>query len=239
MRFLDLTLPTPEENLALDEALLEEAERNGAPRETLRFWEPARPMVVLGRSSQIAVEVNEVACRERAIPVLRRTSGGATVLAGPGCLMYTLVLSYERRPGLRMIDVAHRHVMDALREALLPLVPGIEFKGTCDLVLDGKKVSGNAVRCRREHMLYHGTLLYDFPLELIETCLGAPPRQPDYRQGRPHGEFVTNLPASAAALRGAIVEVWDAREPVTSTPREIIEGLIAEKYSRPEWNAKY
>ena len=44
---MDLTLPSPAENLALDEALLEEAEATGRPTETLRFWEPARPMVVV------------------------------------------------------------------------------------------------------------------------------------------------------------------------------------------------
>jgi len=49
MRYLDLTLPTPAENLALDEALLEEAERAGRATETLRVWEPREPIVVVGR----------------------------------------------------------------------------------------------------------------------------------------------------------------------------------------------
>jgi len=50
MRYLDLTLPSPAENLALDEALLEEAEASGRPTETLRLWEPRQPAVVVGRS---------------------------------------------------------------------------------------------------------------------------------------------------------------------------------------------
>ena len=54
MRYLDLTLPTPAENLALDEALLEAAEQSGDPGETLRVWEPDEPMVVVGRSSRVA-----------------------------------------------------------------------------------------------------------------------------------------------------------------------------------------
>src|SRR5689334_13860556 len=103
MLFLDLTLSRPEENLALDEALLEEAEHAEAPREVLRIWEPDKSMVVVGRSSTIAAEVNEQACAERDMPILRRTSGGAAIVAGPGCLMYAVVLSYELRPHLRPI----------------------------------------------------------------------------------------------------------------------------------------
>ena len=50
---LDLTLPTAAENLALDEALLEEAEAGPPTAETLRFWQSPRPIVVVGRSSKL------------------------------------------------------------------------------------------------------------------------------------------------------------------------------------------
>ena len=112
MRDPDLTLSTPEENLALDEALLDQAEQSPEPLETLRFWEPAALMAVLGRSSHAEVEVDQEACRSDGVPVLRRASGGATILTGPGCLMYALVLSYELRPTLRAVDVAHHVVLD-------------------------------------------------------------------------------------------------------------------------------
>ena len=101
MQYLDLTLPTPAENVALDEALLEEAEASASPVETLRLWEPRQPLVVVGRSSRADGEVRIEVCRELGIPVLRRISGGAAVVSGPGCLMYALVLSYHLRPELR------------------------------------------------------------------------------------------------------------------------------------------
>src|SRR5438309_745877 len=112
MQILDLTLSTPAENLALDEALLEWAEEKKPDAEFLRLWESPRPMVVVGRSSRVAKEVNESACCERRIPILRRSSGGAAVVAGPGCLMYALVLSYNTRPELRDISRAHAFVLD-------------------------------------------------------------------------------------------------------------------------------
>jgi lipoate---protein ligase len=211
MRLLDLTLPTPDENLALDEALLDEAEAACQPTETLRLWEPLAPMVVVGRSSKIAAEVHVDACCRRGIPILRRTSGGAAILTGPGCLMYALVLSLQRRPVLRAVDAAHRIVLGELARELSLLAPGVTHRGISDLAIgpEGRKFSGNSIRMKRRHLLYHGTVLYDFPLELIEECLAMPPREPEYRDGRTHRAFVTNLPLAPAAIRRAIVRAWE------------------------------
>lgn len=236
MQLLDLTLPTAAENLALDEALLEEAEAAGDGQEVLRLWEPAAPLVVVGRSSQVDAEVHAAACRELVIPVLRRPSGGAAVVLGPGCLMYAIVLNRRRRDGLGAIDRVHRFVLGRLAAALEPSVPGVRCQGTSDLALDGRKFSGNSVRMRRHHLLYHGTLLYDFPLDLIDRCLAMPPRQPAYRDGRPHAAFVTNLPLPAAAIRRSLAAAWQSAEPLADWPRARTSRLIAERYGRPEWN---
>jgi lipoate---protein ligase len=236
MRYLDLTLPTAAENLALDEALLEEAEADGVPTETLRLWESPQPMVVVGRSSQIDVEVRVDACRAAGIPILRRVSGGAAIVAGPGCLMYAMVLSYQRRPDLRLLAHAHRYVLDTLAGALAVAVPGVQSRGTSDLAIGERKFSGNSVRCRRSHFLYHGTLLYDFPLELIEQCLAMPPRMPDYRDRRPHDGFVVNLPLTPAVIRQALVEAWDARQPYRDWPAQRTAQLVADKYGQAQWN---
>ncbi len=239
MHYLELTLSTPADNLALEEALLEEAERAGRATETLRLWEPQQPMVVVGRSSRIDAEVHRAVCQTRGIPILRRSSGGAAIVTGPGCLMYALVLSYRLRPALRRIDHAHRFVLGTIAAALRPLVPQVVCRGTSDLAIGQLKFSGNSIRCKRDHLLYHGTLLCSFPLELIEECLLMPPRQPDYRGGRPHGSFVTNLPLSVALIRQALLTAWDAAEPCADWPRQRTAELVAGKYSRPEWNERY
>ena len=238
MRYLDLTLPSLAENLALDEALLEEAETAAQPLETLRFWEAGQYAVGVGRSSRLAAEVRDDVCHELNVPVLRRISGGAAVVVGPGCLMYAVVLSLRLRPKLRFIDQAHAQVLGTIAAALRPAVPGLTLRGICDLSLGDKKVSGNSVRNKREHLLYHGTLLYDFSLEMIGRCLAMPPRQPDYRQARPHDAFVTNLPLDAVGLRSALRTAWAASEPCSAWPQAATQRLVAEKYSRSEWNAQ-
>jgi lipoate-protein ligase A len=109
MNHLDLTLSTPAENLACDEALLEEAEALGG--EVLRFWESPVHFVVLGYANKAREEVDIEACRTRCVPILRRCSGGGTVLQGPGCLNYSVILRIEAAPELQSITETNRFVM--------------------------------------------------------------------------------------------------------------------------------
>ncbi len=111
MLFLDLTLDSPQENLALDEALLLDADEHGGPREVVRIWESPATFVVLGSSSRYEVEANVANCQRDGVPILRRTSGGAAIVTGRGCLMYAVLIDFERSPHLRLIDQAHRHVL--------------------------------------------------------------------------------------------------------------------------------
>lgn len=240
MQRLDLTLATPAENVALDEALLTAAEQSATEVGLLRLWEADSPFVVLGRASQADREVNREACRKQGIPVLRRASGGATVVAGPGCLMYAVILPYEGNPQLRQLDICHQFVMTKLRDAARAAAsqeaaPQIGLQGICDLTLGGRKFSGNSLRCRRTHFLYHGTVLYDFDLTLISELLGTPTRMPDYRENRDHADFVTNFPATAAKLREAIAEAWQATEPVSDWSQEEVQRLVREKYTQDDW----
>lgn len=238
MLLLDISLESAAANLALDEALLEEAEFRDEPLDVLRLWEFTAPVVVLGRGSRVKDEVRVDSCHDQHIPILRRSSGGASIVAGPGCLMYSVVLSYERRPQLRMIERAHRFVLGRVLAAVQTLLPEASQQGTSDLALSAYKFSGNSLRCRRTHLLYHGTLLYDFPLELIQRYLKMPPRQPEYRDGRQHQQFVRNLPVPATKLRRALVDQWQIDADFVDWPRERTEQLVAEKYSQDSWNRR-
>src|SRR5262249_25600881 len=116
--------------------------------------------------------------------------------------------------------------------------------GTSDLALEdgangaAKKFSGNSLRVKRRHLLYHGTLLFDFDLSLISRCLKHPPREPDYRQGRRHDEFVANLPTTREQLRATLQHAWQATAPLADWPRERTAALVEQKYLRDEWNLR-
>jgi lipoate-protein ligase A len=237
VEYLDLTLPSAAANLACDEALLDACDE-GAGGEVLRFWEPRDYFVVAGFSNAVAREVNLEACRRAGIGVFRRCSGGGTVLQGPGCLNYSLVLKIEADPSWRTIPSANRHIMERHRRALSTLLGrAVQVQGITDLAVGGMKFSGNAQRRKRRALLFHGTFLWSFDLGLMERFLTMPSRQPDYRQGRPHARFLTNLDVPASAIRGALRACWPAEAPLRVAPD--CRRLVAEKYSRDEWNLKF
>src|SRR5262249_21171208 len=122
MQYLDLTLLGIAENLALDEALLLEAE-SGRGRDVLRFWEWPQPAVILGSGCRLTDDVNESACRADGVPILRRSSGGGTVMLGTGCVCYSLVLSYERSLCLKEIRPSYAYILEQVRQALLGILP--------------------------------------------------------------------------------------------------------------------
>src|SRR5262249_30787741 len=107
-----------------------------------------------------------------------------------------------------------RHVLGVVRSALTPLISGIEHVGTSDLAFRNRKFSGNSLRCKRDHLLYHGTILYNFNLNLIPLLLKRPPREPDYRAGRDHADFVTNIPLGPQIIRQHLITAFGAIEPL-------------------------
>jgi lipoate-protein ligase A len=240
MDFLDLTLPSPAENLALDEALLEAAE-NGAGGQVLRFWESSLTFAVLGFSRKAAEDLDLAACRRDGVPVLRRPSGGGTVLQGPGCLNFALVLRLDQDPQLRTIQGTNAWVLGRTAAALQPAAPGVEKRGISDLALNGRKVSGTAQRRKRSHVLFHGTLLHGFALGTIEKYLAHPKPQdePDYRSGRTHGDFLTRVTAEPALLKNLICGAWAADRPLSHVPHDAVAELVRTRYSLSDWNLKY
>jgi len=241
---LDLTLENSLANIALDEALLEVAEASTDHPELLRLWQPASPLVVLGRSSPWETEVEHSFCQEHQIPVVRRCSGGQSIVTGPGCLMYAVLLDYRLRPELRLLDRAHHFVMSKMQAALKTLGIDAKISGTSDLTVGGQKVSGNALRCKRNWFVYHGTMICDLEIDLIANCLGKPIRQPEYRQLRSHRSFLDQLDTSAGELEEAIARTWSADFEATPDAgwlarlKEKCDQLLTEKYSTDQWNQK-
>ena len=205
----DTMLPSPSDNLALDEALLGDVEAD-SNKACLRFWEPQEYFVVLGRSNRAETEVNRDVCASEGIRVLRRASGGGTVLIGPGCLCYSLALPLSNFHRTLGVSGVTKLLMERTAVSLREKLAGVEVCGTSDLVWNGRKFSGNAQRWLKQSFLHQGTLLYDFDLSKLSRCLAAPTRQPEYRLGRRHEDFVANIPLSSAVLREVLCSTWHA-----------------------------
>ena len=241
MLLLDLSLPTPEENLALDEALLLESEaahaEPGQPHELLRFWESATHFVVLGVAGRIADETRREDCESDEVPILRRGSGGGTVLQGPGCLNYSLVLSLDARPQLRPIHGSYRSILDRVGVALGPAE--IARRGTSDLAVGELKFSGNAQKRKRHTLLHHGTILYSFDTARMSRYLKEPAKQPEYRENRPHGAFVGSLSLKIEEIKKRLAAAWNAVEPWGKRSLPEIGELIELRYGNPKWTERF
>lgn len=237
MTHLDLTLPSPAENLACDEALLEACETTGT--EVLRFWEPAQSFVVVGYANRVEVEVDTAACAARGLAVYRRCSGGGAVLQGPGCLNYTLALRVPECGWLASIAGTNQFILHRHREALERLLGReVAVCGHTDLALDGRKFSGNAQRRHRRALLFHGTFLCGIDLELMGQVLRFPSKAPAYRQGRAHAKFLLNLDLNPTQLKAALCEAWQANQAGAGPPLELLRTLAQQKYSDDRWNWK-
>ncbi len=234
MKFLDLTLPNPSANLALDEALLDACEEQGG-EEMLRFWEPNDYFVVLGYANKVDEEVRRDECLQRNIPILRRCSGGGTVLQGPGCFNYSVVL--QIRDELQGIPQTNMFVMERNRRALESLLgKRVEIRGHTDLAANDLKFSGNAQRRKKNFLVFHGTFLLGFDLQMIEAVLKFPSKQPDYRKNRSHLEFLTRLDLRADDIKSSLKQSWNATTPLEKIPDYY---ALLEKYRTDEWNLKF
>jgi lipoate-protein ligase A len=115
------------------------------------------------------------------------------------------MLSLERWPVLANVPVSYEILLNRVVRALN--IPGLEVCGT-DILLRGRKVSGNAQRRTRDWLLHHGTILYGLDLALMERVLLEPPRQPAHRGRRTHRQFVTALDVTGAQLEQNLTSFW-------------------------------
>jgi lipoate-protein ligase A len=239
MNYLDLTLASPEENLACDEALLDLCDE-GLVDDVLRVWESEQYFAVVGYANKVASEVNVPYCRQNGLPILRRCSGGGTVLQGRGCLSYALILRIDESGPLRGITSANQFILERHRAILEGLLQApVCIRGHTDLALGGLKFSGNSQRRKRRALVFHGTFLVRFDLALVERALLMPSKEPDYRANRSHSDFLVNLAVPAREVALALRGGWQAGTPLSEIPIERIRRLAREKYATPEWTWRF
>ena len=123
------------------------------------------PTVIIGRNQVMAAEVNLPYCRANGIRVFRRKSGGGCVYSDRGNLMVSCVMSGKDVPFL--FENYIRRLALCLRRAGLEA----EVSGRNDILVSGKKVSGNAFFSIHGRNVMHGTLLFDCNPEQLENAL--------------------------------------------------------------------
>lgn len=168
-------------------------------------------VVVVSRSRDAAREVFLERCAADRVPVVRRPSGGGAVVLGPGVIAASVVAARADRAAFP--EVWFRQFGGALAGALAGLgVAGVTMQGVSDLCLGDRKIAGSSLRLAGGRVLYQVSLLVALDLTLLDRYLPMPRRQPDYRRGRAHREFVTTLRAAGLEppVEGVLFAVRDA-----------------------------
>lgn len=217
MELKDISFPKPYENILFDEVLLDDVkECDGGG--FLRFWESPIVFIVLGITGKTEEDVHLKRAQKDRIPILRRSSGGGTVLQGPGCLNYALVLSQKEYPKLHDLRQSYQWISGKILEALQRIGVRAYFRPPSDLAIgeSERKFSGNAQRRKRHGILHHGTILYNFDLDLIDRYLNMPSQIPEYRRCRSHADFLTNISLDISLFKSRLADIFDAKHQGTS-----------------------
>lgn len=126
------------------------------------------PTVIIGRNQDLEAEVNLDYCRTNGVKVVRRKSGGGCVYSDMGNVM----ISYISRRG--DVSSIFETYLSALTVCLSSLGLDAERSGRNDILVQGRKVSGNAFHQLPDRSIVHGTLLYDTDFTALEVAIRPP-----------------------------------------------------------------
>lgn len=173
-RFLDTDGRDAFFNMGLDEAIVIAREKNLVPN-TLRFfrWEPSA--VSIGYFQSMEEEVDVAECDRRGVDyVRRRTGGGAVYHDRDGELTYSIIISEDHKLVSTDIQKTYQTLCSGLTVGLNILGIPAKFKIINDIVVDGKKISGNAQTRRKGVVHQHGTILIKVDPSLMFKLLKVP-----------------------------------------------------------------
>ena len=226
----------PAWNLALDEYLL-----THFTEEVLSLWRNG-PSVIVGRNQNALEEIDQDFVRARGIAVVRRLTGGGAVFHDLGNVNYTLVQPYQEGDFNNYAKFT-RPIVDFLAE----LGVRAELSGRNDLLVEGRKCSGNAQAVRGGRILHHGTLLFSADLSQLAGALRPRDIKIQSKGVKSVSSRVTNLaghlpePMRVEAFLDRL-RTWFLARPgvrpyqLTAEDRAAVDALRAAKYGAWAWN---
>ncbi len=230
-------------NMATDEAVSEALTR-GVAKPTIRFyvWRPSA--VSVGYFQSLTREVNLEKCRELGVDfVRRRTGGGAVYHDNHGEITYSVIAPASLLPSdvLESYEVVCGWIVKGLNRLGITS----EFKAINDIVVGGRKISGNAQTRRGGILVQHGTVLYDVDLRKMFSLLKVSDEKISDKLIKSAEERVTRILDHVQVSRQ---EAYDALVVGFTEGKEYEVGslsveedarahqLATDKYMTVEWN---
>ena len=199
--------------LAMEEFVAREIEG-----EAFFVWR-VEPTVIFGRNQVLENEVNLEYCKEKGVSIVQRKSGGGCVYSDKGNIM----ISYVSERGV-VSEVFDRY-LSALTECLRGLGLNAEKSGRNDILVGGRKVSGNAFHQLPDRSIVHGTLLYDTNMDALETAIRPPVEKLERHGVASVRQRVVNIAeiVSQTALDERSVQLHPALQSVETLEKYIVE----------------
>ena len=154
----------PRFNLALEEYVLKYLDSD---EDFVLLWQNANS-VIIGRNQNTVEEINAKMVKDHDVSVVRRITGGGAVYHDMGNLNFSFVTE-----NLKDNLNNYRKFTEPVIEALKTLGVPAEFQGRNDIVVEDKKISGNAQSYFKNKMLHHGTILFDADLNFVASVLNV------------------------------------------------------------------
>lgn len=164
MKYIESKSTDPYFNLALEEYIFERLPRDDS---YFMLWQNANT-IVIGKYQNAFEEVNQKVADERGIRVARRLSGGGAVYHDMGNLNFTFIVDKEDADGMNF-SIFTEPVCEVLRNFGV----NAEFTGRNDIVIDGRKISGNSQYVKKDRVMHHGCIMLDSDLEKVADALNV------------------------------------------------------------------
>lgn len=230
----------PRYNLALEEYALKYLNLDD---DLILLWQN-EPSVIIGRNQNTIEEINASFIKEHNIHVVRRISGGGAVYHDFGNLNFTFITN-NLKDNLHNYQKFATPVIKALNALGVPA----EFSGRNDIVVEGKKISGNAQSYYQNRMFQHGTILFDANLEMVANVLqvhldkiaskGIKSNRSRVTNIKPYIHKDITIKEFQTYLLQYFLETDDIKSKtyeLSTKDYEAIEKLRNEKYATWEWN---
>ncbi|HUC38868.1 MAG TPA: biotin/lipoate A/B protein ligase family protein [Candidatus Acidoferrum sp.] len=230
-------------NMAIDNALIE-GQKSGASQPTIRFYKWLPSAVSIGNFQGMNDEVDIDRCKELGISYVRRiTGGGAVYHDNKGEITYSIIAPEALFP--KGIIESYRIICGYVIAGLGSLGITASFAPINDILVNGKKISGNAQTRRGGAILQHGTVLYDTDVRTMFSVLKISSEKISDKMIKSAEERVTRVKdysdVSQEGLYEALLKGFTSGKDYdfgnyTKEETKRAESLEKEIYSQDAWN---